>query len=214
MQEKVYVIAGHRGFGIHDQLGFKIPVELYDRRSPASTPSERQLKYFTILREPISRTISQYFYWKSRAEEKAQGNSFHFDEGEEYFSANITFQEWLEHFKSKSNSPWKANNNPVTYQMSHYWTPPRFAMERALVEDRRRRIDYNDLITAKSNLDSFAAVGIAERMSETIHLLDYTFGWTIPEEVPKLNRRGHYSEQDGPIDEDEEETFSETISGE
>jgi len=268
-QDQIFLIGGHRGYGVHLQPEFHLPLYLAKESLPlriggeggefeadvvriredASLSDEydtrvRVVKYFTVLREPLARTISQYFFargqamiallpdrpindrprrrkkrWKANNENegggggggragqkrtllnKRQQRKLRLQARAEKRRARreekmqSTFREWFLHFKEKNkhNSGWNAYSNPMTFQLAHYWDPslktfdypPSISSKINYNATRRdlplhRPMGLVDLELAKQHLDSFAAVGIAERLSETAEILNYAFGWSLP----------------------------------
>jgi len=81
----------------------------------------------------------------------------------------MSLEEWFESHSQKKNSPWNPYHNPMVFQLSHYSSP-------FFESNHTERMTRKDLEIAKRNLESFAVVGLTERMEDTIELISDTFG--------------------------------------
>jgi len=133
-KSKIRMLSGHLTYGIHEQL------------SGNST-------YFTFLREPIERTISHYYYIRSRPHE--------FEIAKYLIENEIEFHEALE----RELIPDIQNVQTRMIAGLPYDFPPN---------------SYSDehLETAKKNLSNhFAVIGLVEQFDTSLMLLKKTFGW-------------------------------------
>jgi len=108
--------------------------------------------YFTLLREPIERVISFYFFVRREPEHYAH---------EALLAKDMTLQRYVESWQTPVTS------NFATRMLSGTWagTPG-------------EPCDKGTLALAKHNLDEqFAVVGLTERFDETLLLLKRRFGW-------------------------------------
>lgn len=130
---EIRMIKGHLDFGLHEYV---------------PGPST----YFAILREPIERVVS-FFYWIRRTP--------HHYLYESMISQDTNLKEYLE---SRSNI---MLDNAQTRMLSGVWYDLGFGECTAEV-----------LETAKRNLrEHFAVVGLTEKFDETLMLLKRAFGW-------------------------------------
>lgn len=135
-REKIKVLKGHMTFGLHEFL-------------------PRPSTYITILRDPVERIISHYYYVLRRPEHYLYN---------QVKSENIDLQGYVE--KGLSNEL----NNGQTRLL-------------AGMDDSREfsQCEPQILETAKTNLQQhFAVVGLSEKFDETLLLLQKTFEWGIP----------------------------------
>lgn len=134
-RKKIKLVCGHFKYGLHEQL----EVEKYT--------------YFTLVRNPIDRTISQYYYTK---------HSKHHPLNPILNSEEMTLQEYV--------------TSGLTKQLDNGQT-------RLLAGEAGYEPDFGDcsddvLDIAKKNLrESFSVVGTTERFDETLLLLKAVFGW-------------------------------------
>ncbi len=159
------LVHGHFSFGIHRILPKK-PV------------------YITMLRNPIDRTISDY-YQSMRTENMGAETNF-------FKNSN------LEDLITNESTKWRFTNNQskhIVYDLDPtdliHSTDEKLIDEfsRFLVPDFKSPTvsDIELLQQAKKNLEDFAFVGITERFEESMQLLCYTFGWKPFQSIPQLN---------------------------
>ncbi|KAL6074887.1 IF rod domain-containing protein [Balamuthia mandrillaris] len=146
------VIVGHYVHGVH-----KI------------TP-ERPFLYFTVLRNPFDRLISQFDWWKRLYGDK---------HGRDIYD-----------FLSNSTNKRRHKDNLQTRVLcgrEAYFVP-------------RGNLTYGHLLCAMEHLrEQYTVVGTVERFEDTIHLLTQHFGWTKATELafdPK-NLNGKHQDQKG-----------------
>ena len=149
-QTKHMAIWGHRGYGLHLQPGFK---------------TKKHIKYFTFLRDPLARIISQYeFHCADPARQikwKKTGYKGH-------------FMRWFlnDRKKDKAN-PWHISNNPNVRQLCCWWSPngKQHPPERCPPSEKT-------LQCAKKNVEEMIMVGIQEQLDDGIALLLWRTGMT------------------------------------
>lgn len=138
-RRKVRLIHGHMHFGIHDVLGEPVP-------------------YMTMLRHPVDRVISHYYYVKRRP------NHYLHD----LVRDGMTLREYVE--TAGGGRSIEFDNG----QTRAYAGPP---YDRAEVGT----CDEEMLEAARRNLDThFRAVGVSERFDESLLLFRHAFGWRLP----------------------------------
>jgi hypothetical protein len=141
-RSRIRLLRGHVGFGIHEYLP-----------GPSS--------YFTILREPIDRVISYYWYVRRTPE------SFWYNL---ITSNNMSLQDLVE---SKQDT--MLHNGQTRFLCGM-----KSAHEMGFSQCAERELEI-----AKKNLrDNFAVVGLAERFDETLILLKRAFGWRMLLYIP------------------------------
>lgn len=158
---RIRCIGGHYWFGPGDQA-------VHDRFSVDPV-------VITVLRDPVARTVSAYQHvmrWPEHWLRKALG----LGEGE-----TIPLQDFVEHPGTQSEI---ANlQTRLIVGMVPGNLPP---LDKGSAAD----IPFADeelLEMAKARLDSFAWVGLTERMEESVRLLSAMMGWQPVEELPTLN---------------------------
>ena len=130
---KYRAIIGHIPYGLHEYL-------------------EESYAYFTFLREPVARTISHYYFLKSKTNHPLAGK-LHED--------GMTLDQAIELELDKMLF------NAETRLLSGVWYDP------APGECTEEHLEM-----AKDNLQNqFAAVGLQERFDESLMLLKRAFGW-------------------------------------
>jgi hypothetical protein len=137
-QGKIKCIAGHFAFGIHR----------YYTAGPAA--------YITLLRDPIERVISHYYYVLRREDHYLHQTAV----GEK-----LTLKEYMENQLSI-----ELNNGQTRVLAGIGWGAPYGKCPDSMLEQ------------AKANLKNhFAAIGISEQFDEFLQLLNHKLGWVIPE---------------------------------
>ncbi|OKH25729.1 sulfotransferase family 2 domain-containing protein [Chroogloeocystis siderophila] len=136
-RQKIKVLKGHMSFGLHEYLA-------------------RPSTYITILREPVERVISQYYYIchnpKHRLHAHVKGQNLSLSE---YVSSGIT----------------TAVDNSQTRMLA--------AIDKSIVKFGQTPTEALDI--AKQNLKIyFSVVGLTEKFDETLILLKKKFGWRLP----------------------------------
>jgi hypothetical protein len=127
---RIRLLRGHMDFGWHDLFA-----------GPTF--------YFTLLREPVERVISHYYFMGTRV-----NHPFY----EDIRSGRRSLKYYLE------NKVGAEFSNLQTRWLAGAWG--------------RYELDTNDLETAKKNLrDYFTVVGLTEKFDETLLLLQKQFGW-------------------------------------
>ena len=142
-QDKHVAIWGHRGYGVHRQRGFK---------------TNKHVKYFTFLREPIARAISQYEYHWSQPTRKGRKRE--------------PFMKWFYATrKFEKDNPWHVGNNPNVRQLCCWWGPfgDKHPAERCPPSEKT-------LQCAKKHATQMVMVGIQEQLEDGIALLLWRTG--------------------------------------
>jgi hypothetical protein len=134
-REKIRVLRGHMHFGLHEHL---------------PQPST----YITILRDPVDRTISNYYFVL-----RNPNHRLHY----EVKSRHMTLKDYV--------------SSRVNPQLDNGQTRLLSGVEgRAFGECSTEMLEI-----AKKNLEEFfSIVGLVERFDETLILLKRAFGWRIP----------------------------------
>jgi hypothetical protein len=140
---------------------------------------ERDLRYLTMLRDPVSRTISWYSH--VRRDPNA------------YRHSRVVDENWsLLDFVRDTETNWDTTNAQTLFvavdlDYSRLARDP-VGYGQAVVKQYARRLDDPVLLdTAKRRLAEFAFVGITERMQDSINLLCYQMDWYPDTSAPKLN---------------------------
>src|SRR5262245_32358487 len=141
---------GHLWFGLHEYI-------------------DRTVKYITLLRHPVDRTISYYHH--------VCGDS------ESYRHSRAVSEKWtLSDFVNDSETNWDIINTQTLFLSANYdfeelaKDPVGYGRARVKVILRNTSEDHL-LRIATQRLAEFAFVGITERMTDSVNLLCYTFGW-------------------------------------
>ena len=134
-REKIRVLRGHLPFGVHTFL-------------PQTS------HYFTILRDPIERTISHYYFVL-----KTTRHYLH----DRVTSQNMTLKDYV------SNGIDTELDNGQTRVISGVGHTVGFG-----------QCSTEMLETAKKHLSEMLVVGLSERFDETVILLKRNFGWKLP----------------------------------
>ena len=130
---QLHMVRGHIPYGLHRYL-------------------PRPAKYFTILREPVERVISYYFFVQR------EPDHYLYDYAN---TPGMTIRRYLEDHMSLQT------DNFQTRLVSGIWTDVGYG-----------ECDRATLALAKRNLaERFAVVGLTERFDETLLLLQRAFGW-------------------------------------
>ena len=141
-QTKYMAIWGHRGYGLHLQPGFK---------------TKKHIKYFTFLRDPLARVISQYEFHQA---------------GRNPSKKKTPFIKWFHQTRKKDKaSPWHVSNNPNVRQLCCWWSPygEQHPNESCPASEKT-------LQCAKKNVEEMIMVGIQEELEDGIALLLWRTG--------------------------------------
>ncbi len=154
-RDRIQLLRGHFGFGLHVYL-----------RQPAT--------YITMLRDPIERLISHYYYVRGYIE---RGGNL---SGRTWLqeAASMTLDEYVSHASSAD-----ARNGQTKLLAGEMlgWDP----------ETQSARDDASLLEAAQRNLrENVAVVGLTERFDESLMLLKRRLGWGAPYYV-KTNVTSH-----------------------
>lgn len=133
--EKLKLIQGHFGFGIHEHLA-------------------QHCTYFTLLRDPIERCISSYFYMRRTASHR------------HYKTINSRYQTLEKYIKSGFIKKHSLDNLQVRFLSGLRGEINQDALSREALE------------YAKFNLvNNFLVVGIVEEFDQSLLLLQKKLGW-------------------------------------
>ncbi len=134
IKNKIKVLKGHMAFGLHSYM-------------------PRPCRYFTLLREPVERLISHYYYVIRTPKHYLY---------ETVTSKKMTLEDYV-----RSDLSYELNNGQTRLLGSKNGCP----IENDI-------ITQYDLIEAKKNLDnSFELVGLTDQFDETLLLAKQAFGW-------------------------------------
>lgn len=148
----VKVITGHMGMGIHQHLAPDYP-------------------YFTILRNPIKRVISQYYFFHSLRPEKFTWEEFCFHRQNlmTRYLSGLELKQQIELTSCQKLNRFRRRNLP---ELLSYQECP------------------NELLkVAKENLDKCLLFGITEKMTETLLLCKTHFSWNCIYQTRKNKAR-------------------------
>ncbi len=139
-KECIFLIKEHIPFGIHTLL------------------PQTRYRYMTVLRDPVERVISMYYYMRSKnCPDLDKRNYFEAITLDEYVSNEIH-----DYFSDIWHKSWTCS----TYNLQ----------TRMLAGDLKRC----DLKKAINNLNSFfQVVGITERFAETLKVINKNYGWNV-----------------------------------
>jgi hypothetical protein len=138
--DRRHAVASHIGCGIEKRL-----------------PERHSYPAFTLLRDPLERTLSRY--WHYRAPKQPQ-------QGRDRFPPGLSLEEFLD------ASP-RVSFNAQTGFLGGLWAG--YHLDDAPVT--REQFGPDLLARAKRSLESHAVVGLTERFDETLLLLGAAFGW-------------------------------------
>jgi hypothetical protein len=159
-QKKVRCIAGHFAFGIHKYY------------------SARPATYITLLRDPIQRVISHYYFVL-----RNENHYLHKTVKEK----NYTLKEYIE-----NKLTIELNNGQTRILAGIGWGAEFGKCPASMLEQ------------AKENLEThFTAVGVSEKFNEFLQLLNHKLGW----EIPKYERQ-NVSENRLKLEEIDPETLA------
>lgn len=139
-------------------------------------PLDRQIfRYFcqnplilTMLRDPVSRTISAYRYVKR--DERARIH-------EEVVSKQMTLLDYVTYPRFSG----RINNVQTHMVLGVVLGSPNRPGDGLELSDEAM------LMLAKEKLESFAFFGLTERFEDSVRLMTYTFGWPMADQVPSEN---------------------------
>jgi len=132
-REKLQFVNGHFAYGLHEALG-------------------RPFEYITMLREPVDRVVSHYYY--------VLRNPAH------YLHKHVTSKKMSLKDYALAGLTKEIDNGQVRLMAGAFYRDPYGQCSRELLEQ------------AKENLKNhFAVVGLAERFDETLLLLGERYGW-------------------------------------
>jgi hypothetical protein len=131
-----YAIVAHTGFGVEERL-----------------PARHSYRRFTVLRDPVERTVSELFYARDD-----RGN----------LPAEMGLDRFLEEELLRSYNSQTAFLAGLTTRHHLDGMPL-----------RRSQFDRELLERAKRNLEAHEVVGLTERFDETLLLLRNAYGWPL-----------------------------------
>ncbi len=125
---------------------------------------------FTMLRDPVDRVLSLYYYWREVDGER----------GGPVLAKELPLDEFLE---SRKASVVVDVHNTQTWQLAFsHVGPSRRSIGKQFSEDAIYE-------RALSNLQVLDVIGVQENMEHFRRSLNNTYGWQLPE-FPRLNRTG------------------------
>jgi hypothetical protein len=131
-----YAVVAHTGFGVEEHL-----------------PARHTYRKYTVLRDPVQRTLSEFFYARD-------------DQGD--LPAGISLKEFLAEETLRSFNSQTAFLAGLT--VGHH-------LEGVPLE--RSQFDQDLLERAKSNLESHDVIGLTEHFDEALLLLRDAYGWPL-----------------------------------
>lgn len=138
-KEGIKLFCGHIAYGLHRRL---------------SGPTT----YITVLRDPVERTISNYYEVKKVLKQQQKNTPLY---GDFHKAARMDLEEFI--------------SSGIMSYLTHNHQVQMVANSRPMGQ-----CSVADLARAKENLiSSFSVVGLTERFDETIVLLRKRFGWSI-----------------------------------
>lgn len=142
----VAAVIAHTGYGLHERL-----------------PPQHRYRLFTLLRDPVQRTISNY----------------HFEIQRGRLSASVSLTDWLDQDLSRAYNVQTAFLGGL-------------ALQQHLDGRALRKEDFTDdlLERAKAALRAHEVVGLTERFDEGLLLLSDAFGWSSRETCYVRANRG------------------------
>jgi hypothetical protein len=150
-QDTLCGVWAHRGYGIHQQVGWK---------------TEKPVRYFSMLRDPIARLVSQYGYRYTNKHDKSQHGWK--DSGDPFMSFARSVG------RGRHGEPFHSADSPNCKQLCCWWL------------DGYGNNDFPDacgfdtthatLTCAKKRVDSIVMVGITEQLDKTVKLLGHLSG--------------------------------------
>jgi len=142
--DKKIILGVHFKFGIHKLI----------------TPNEVSVKYFTFLREPVSRIVSLYYYIKSNP------NHQHYNR---IINNKISLKEFV--------------NSDMTLELDNW-----MIRQLANIKVEDRQVNQEHLVKCQEILDShFALVGIMENFNDDLIKLADILNWDSPPFYLKAN---------------------------
>ena len=153
---RTLVFKGHMPFGLHNVLG-------------------RRARYLTILRDPVERAVSDYYFARSfaphvnhRAAQNLSLEEYFLEKHEHNLQTQIVAGPAADDFLSTPCGPVAAYTRLRGFYLKHS------------IDHLSEVCDDATLERAKRNLARhFEVVGITERYDETLALLKITFGWQV-----------------------------------
>jgi hypothetical protein len=136
-----YAVVAHTGYGMRDRL-----------------PGRHDYSEFTILRDPIERTVSRYFYGHDIQKRGLGGG----------LASDVSIESFL------GENILHSFNNQTAF-LGGLWARHHLDGE----ELRRDQFDRELLEQAKRNLASHEVVGLTERFDETLLLLRDAYSWPM-----------------------------------
>lgn len=134
-------VGGHVGYGFHSEL-----------------PDSYRYRYFTFLRSPVERVISNYYQWQ-RSDKIPDG---------------LPFSAFVRDY------PLGARNLQTAFVAGHlnqFFLDGREVVE-LMSDDVFAEVDPSEILArAKTNLDAHEVVGLTERFDESLLLMAEAFDW-------------------------------------
>jgi hypothetical protein len=125
-------------------------------------------RLISILREPVDRVLSAYWYFRTRKDEEVRDITRHMIA----YAKKCTFLEWLRCDHPQVQS---VTHNQQTFAFAHDWRAPRGQSDDKVLQE------------ALCHLDEFYFVGFFERLQESMQLLSKSMGWAPHEALGRHN---------------------------
>jgi hypothetical protein len=134
--------------------------------------------YITMLRDPIKRVVSLYYFWRSHRSEYVEKHDLRGPR----LAKKLSFAEFIE--SDEPQAQFNVNNGQARQFMNGLRGPVGLSEQKFLDKAQRR-------------LAECAFVGITEQFDQSVELLCYILGWTVPGKMQRLNT-SRINEQDDP----------------
>lgn len=134
-KNKIKCLKGHMPFGLHKYF-------------------KNQFQYITMLRDPIERSISEYYYLKNKSKGQLAIT---------IRNKNMDFVDYL--------------NSNIAINVSNIQTRLIAGVNEPILKRHPRKITENDLNIAKKNLNNFQAFGLLEYFDLSILLFQKKLNW-------------------------------------
>ncbi len=124
--------------------------------------------YITMLRDPIARILSLYFYWRSYKWEYIEKH----DLKGPRLAKSLPIEDFLE--SDELEAQLNVRNAQAKQFINGLRTPTNLS-------------DTELLQVVEKRLKEFVFIGLSERFKESVELLCMVLGWKIPHEMPRIN---------------------------
>jgi hypothetical protein len=147
---------------------------------------DRKPVYITMLRDPVSRTISRYFHCKRDVLHYLNPLAHHMTLAE--FIRHPITRPQVQNLQTR-HIAWDFDIRTLAAQSPETILKPWYLEERinGMLKELPDEADHALLEKAKQRLGEFAWVGLVERFAHSIALLTHTFCWQPLSEIQHLN---------------------------